>query len=79
MTKWDGIAPVDCICSIFVTALYAPVECTNSYMNDLRCVVCFSYCTQCYAVEKSSRKKQEVGYVLLDLRSAQQQVEPRVS
>ena len=37
MTKWDGIALVDCICSIFVTALYAPVECTNSYMYDLRC------------------------------------------
>ena len=37
MTKWDGIALVDCICSIFVTGLYAPVECTNSYTYDLRC------------------------------------------
>ena len=76
MTKWDGIAPVDCICSIFVTALYAPVECTNSYMYDLRCGGVFFLL---YTVMLSSRKKQEVGYVLLDLCSAQQQVEPRVS
>ena len=36
-----------------------------SYMYDLRCVMCFS-CTQCYtvSVEKSSRKKQDLGWVL---------------
>ena len=37
--KRDEISPVDCICSIFETGLYTPVECTNSYMYmyDLRC------------------------------------------
>ena len=49
-------------------------------MYDLRCGGVFLLYTVLRCVEvQQMRKKQEVGYVLLDLCSAQQQVEPRVS
>ena len=39
--------------------------------------MCFS-CVQCVAVNDVTKRKQEIGYVLLDLKSAQQLIPPKV-
>ena len=51
--------------------------CNSLHVQYVALCMCFS-CVQCVAVNDVTKRKQDIGYVLLDLKSAQQLIPPKV-